>query len=76
MASRLEKIKVFLLGLLTAIGLIMLMGAGGSSQIGRYRMSATLNYINVIDTATGEWKTYEFTADPAAPPTARASGRF
>ncbi len=76
MNSRLEKIKIFLLGLLTAIGLIMLMGAGESSQVGRYRMSATLNYVNVIDTSSGEWKTYEFTADPTAPPTVRASGRF
>ncbi len=76
MSNRLEKVKVFLIGVLTAIGLVMLMGAGGSSQIGRYRMSATLNYVNIIDTATGEWKTYEFTADPSAPPNARASGRF
>ncbi len=76
MSSRLEKIKLILLGALTAIGLILLMGAGGSSQIGRYRMSATLNYVKVIDTATGEWKTYEFTADPSAPPMVRASGKF
>ncbi len=76
MSNRLEKIKLVLLGALTAIGLMLLMGAGDSSQVGRYRMSATLNYVNVIDTATGEWKTYALSTDPNEPPAIRASGKF
>ncbi len=75
MNGRLEKIKIFLLGALTAIGLVLLMGAGGSSQIGRYQMSGALNYVHIIDTATGRWKTYEYVANQSEP-TFRASGLF
>ncbi len=75
MNSGLEKIKVFLLGALTAVGLVLLTGAGGSSQIGRYQMSGALNYVHIIDTATGQWKTYEYVPNQSEP-SFRASGSF
>jgi hypothetical protein len=56
--QRIEMTKVFLLGALTAIGAMFIMGGGGKEQVGRYQISASAdaNYTYAIDTMTGEYK--------------------
>ena len=52
-----EKIKVFLLGVLTAVGLMILIGAGPQGQVGRYQLVDNVGWpMNawVIDTTTGQ----------------------
>ncbi len=61
MAEKREKIKVFLLGMIAASGLIFTMGAGGSDGVGRYQTTsaATSTFLGVYitDTRTGVTKT-------------------
>ncbi len=61
MAEKREKIKVFLLGMIAASGLIFIMGAGGSDGAGRYQTTsaATSTFLGVYitDTRTGVTKT-------------------
>ncbi len=56
--KRVEMTRMFLLGVLTAIGMMFIMGAGGNQQVGRYQISASAdaNYAYAIDTLTGEYK--------------------
>lgn len=48
-----EKIKVFLLGVITAIGLMVLIGAS-HGQIGRYQVSTFEDGGYVVDTTNGD----------------------
>ena len=61
MTEKREKIKVFLLGMIAASGLIFIMGAGGSGGVGRYQTTsaATSTFLGVYitDTKTGVTKT-------------------
>ena len=48
-----EKIKVFLLGVITAIGLMVLIGAS-HGQIGRYQVATLDDGGYVVDTTNGD----------------------
>ncbi len=50
-----EKVKVFLLGVIMAIGLMFLIGAS-NGQTGRYQIAAIgqQGTIQIVDTATGD----------------------
>jgi hypothetical protein len=56
--NRLERTKAFVLGALTAIGIVAILGAAGTEQVGRYQISASSdpNFAYAIDTVTGEYK--------------------
>jgi hypothetical protein len=56
-----QKIVFLVLGVLMALGLVFIVGAGpDSTQVGRYQISTCLKrdwvYVYVIDTATGTVK--------------------
>jgi hypothetical protein len=55
-----ERVKIFLLGVLTAVGIMLLMGSDAADQVGRYRLESvapSLGYgVFIIDTKTGVTK--------------------
>jgi hypothetical protein len=56
--NRLERTKAFVLGALTAIGIVAIVGAAGTQQVGRYQTSASgdPNFAYAMDTVSGEYK--------------------
>ncbi len=54
-----DKLRIFILIALTAIILVLMLGAAGNSPGGRYQVTAGggVNPI-VLDTVTGEWKVF------------------
>lgn len=59
--KHMDKVKVFLLGLLAAIGLMVIMGAWSGSEVGRYQITTITGgsyvwSVHVLDTKTGAVK--------------------
>lgn len=52
-----DKIKIFLLGMVVAVGMMFLMGAGGNSgNVGRYQLESLNDNLYMYDTKTGRIK--------------------
>ena len=59
-----EKVKVFLMGVLVTLGIFILLGAGKNDKdVGAYEMAVAANdqqfFVMVMDTRTGKFKLHE-----------------